>query len=143
MPVGEDKFIIPRLSTLQPIEEQLGRSFPAFINPEYVSDLEGMNIKPVLSANAEMAFKCDVNAPLFKQMCGIDLALGDARVGKMTLRLESPYLVQARKHRKKRINKKWAKRYGFKYMFKVVDLEDVKIENHDGEIDILGRSVTR
>ena len=26
---------------------------------------------------------------------------------------ENPYLVQARTHKKKRINKKWAKRYGY------------------------------
>lgn len=26
---------------------------------------------------------------------------------------ENPYLVQARSHKKKRINKKWAKRYGY------------------------------
>lgn len=26
---------------------------------------------------------------------------------------ESPYLIQARTHKKKRINKKWAKRYGY------------------------------
>lgn len=138
MPVDKDKFVIPRLSTLQPIEEQLGRGLSTFPDLDYVSDWECMNIKPVLSHNAEMSFKCDVNAPLFEQLFGVDLALGGDRVSKATLRFEYPYLVQVRKHRKKRINKKWAKRYGFKYKFKPVEIVDCEIENRDGEINILG-----
>lgn len=139
MPVDKEKLVIPRLSTLQPIEEQLGRGLPTLADSDYSSDLEAMNIKPVLSANAEMTFKCDVNVPLFEQLFGVNLALGGDRVSKATLRFEYPYLVQIRKHRKKRINKKWAKRYGFKYMFKPVEIVDCEIENRDGEIDILGK----
>ena len=30
-------------------------------------------------------------------------------------------LVQARRHKKKRINKKWLKRYGYKYVIKTLD----------------------
>ena len=31
---------------------------------------------------------------------------------------ESPYLIQVRTHKKKRINKKWAKRYGYVTKYK-------------------------
>lgn len=31
---------------------------------------------------------------------------------------ENPYLVQARTHKKKRINKKWAKKYGYVTRYK-------------------------
>ena len=42
--------------------------------------------------------------------------------------------VQCRKHRKKRINKKWAKRYGFRTVTeKLCDVKDIKVhgENDD------------
>lgn len=35
-----------------------------------------------------------------------------------TLLGENPYLIQARIHKKKRINKKWAKRYGYIIKYK-------------------------
>lgn len=35
-----------------------------------------------------------------------------------TLLGEAPYLIQARIHKKKRINKKWAKRYGYTTKYK-------------------------
>lgn len=136
MPVGENRnslfigdfeyTLSDRLDNLEIIDGAL---------PEFLTPIPNL----ALSKDASMSFECDVNAPLFEQLFGVDLALGGDRVSNMTLRFEYPYLVQVRKHRKKRINKKWAKRYGFKYMFKVVDLEDVEIENHDGEIDILGK----
>lgn len=39
--------------------------------------------------------------------------LSDALLG------ENPYFVQRRSHRKKRINKKWAKRYGYITKYKL------------------------
>ena len=106
--------------------------------PKYVTPIVGS-----LCKDAEMSFEGTLNMPLFEQMCGFEQAIRNVRVDNMTLSFESPYLIQARKHRKKRINKKWAKRYGFKYMFKVVEMEDVEIENNNDEIDILGRTERR
>ena len=43
--------------------------------------------------------------------------------------------IQCRKHHKKRTNKKWAKRYGFKTVAeKLCDVKDIKVygENDDG-----------
>lgn len=44
---------------------------------------------------------------------------------------EIPKVVQVRKHKKWRINKKWAKRYGFKTIYEVKKSKvmDVTIEN--------------
>lgn len=44
---------------------------------------------------------------------------------------EIPKTVQARKHKKRRINKKWAKKYGYKtvYETKRAKVMDVTIEN--------------
>lgn len=44
---------------------------------------------------------------------------------------EIPKTVQARTHKKKRINKKWAKRYGYKtvYEIKRAKVMDVTIDN--------------
>lgn len=123
-----DLTLSDRLGNLEIIDEAVLEDGP------YISPIVGS-----LCKDAEMTLKRDINVPLFEQMCGIEPFIRNVRVNNMTLSFESPYLVQARKHRKKRINKKWAKRYGFKYMFKVVQMEDVEIENHDDEIDILGK----
>lgn len=131
MLVGErdfDIYSIPELGTLELAD---------CAAPE-----DGADIHPIVGSlckDAEMTFKCDVNVPLFEKLFGVDLAFGSDIVSNMTLHFEYPYLVQVRKHRKKRINKKWAKRYGFKHKFKPVEIVDCEVENHDGEIDILGK----
>ena len=47
---------------------------------------------------------------------------------------ENPYLIQARTHKRKRINKKWAKRYGYITKYKlfntVVFNNTVFMNNH-------------
>ena len=45
--------------------------------------------------------------------------------------VEVPKLVQARTHKKRRINKKWLKRYGMKviYQKKMAKVADITIEN--------------
>ncbi len=48
-----------------------------------------------------------------QSLIGIDMAKFPDKYS-----IEYVEVVQARKHRKKRINKKWAKRYGYKYIKK-------------------------
>ena len=45
--------------------------------------------------------------------------------------VEVPKLVQARTHKKKRINKKWAKRYGMKLVYekKMAKVADITIDD--------------
>jgi len=46
--------------------------------------------------------------------------------------------IQRRKHKKKRINKKWLKRYGLKPIYKILDGRGRQISKEKGIIDIEG-----
>jgi hypothetical protein len=53
-----------------------------------------------------------------------------------------PVIVQARRHKKKRINKKWLKRYGYKniYMREEIKLDECEVmPNEDGSIEFISR----
>ena len=74
---------------------------------------------------SEMNFQFDnvsVNKEVFNKLC-------DA-LKKPKFNLEYKRMIQRRKHRKKRINKKWAKRYGYKPI--TVKLRNVEIKSVDG-----------
>lgn len=85
-----------------------------------------------LSDKAEISFECEVNAPLFKELVGLssfDNAASYTLTGKM------PKQVPVRYHKKKRINKKWIKRYGYKTVYRNVRITDVHFESDsDGYI---------
>lgn len=61
-----------------------------------------------------MTIDVEINGDLLAMLCGVDLARGHD----FTVEYNAPELVQVRRHKKKRINKKWAKRYGYKYVLK-------------------------
>lgn len=65
------------------------------------------------------------NHDLFNKLCGV-------KNGKFESDFSISYCsyVQTRKHRKKRINKKWLKRYGCKEVIK--ELPGWKVESYDG-----------
>lgn len=51
--------------------------------------------------------------------------------------IQSQALVQCRKHKKKRVNKKWIKKYGYKW--KTVTIRGWHIKNNtDGTIEFMG-----
>ena len=110
-------------------------TFEEFGVPGYVT-----NINAPISASAEASFKCEVNALLFAKMTGVDLA-NDPDAAKFTLMCTSPYSVQRRTHKKKRINKKWAKRYGFVTRFRSATIEDVELAQDDYGYKFVGRSM--
>lgn len=89
--------------------------------------LEAFNsVRPILSANTELEFECEVaNPELLKKLIGGPCP----EVDKMSLIGTMPHHVQIRRHRKKRINKKWNKKYGPLYgvRFKRVEIEDVTL----------------
>ena len=89
--------------------DHIGRAFEidnGDMLPEYVK-----RFTSPMSADAEVSFKCDIDASLFAKLIGIDLANGqDATCASMIF--QKPYQVQRKHHKKKRINKKWLKRYG-------------------------------
>lgn len=102
--------------------------------PEYVK-----SINCPMSIEAEANFECDIDAKMLKKLTGIDLAHGPDITG-YTVLFRQPVQVQVRKHKKKRINKKWAKRYGYKTIFKSVKLEEAYVEPNENGFDILGRN---
>lgn len=74
----------------------------------------------------------DLNVPVFMKLTGIDIARG-ADMTAVTLIGRDPYQVQCRHHKKKRINKKWANKYGYVTKFRNYKLENIEI-HQDGEI---------
>lgn len=78
--------------------------------------------------DAEISFECDINASLFTKLTG-------------SVIFQKPYQVQRRHHKKKRINKKWAKRYGYITKFKTYHMEDVHIEQNEGALSFTGQKI--
>ena len=89
--------------------------------PKYIT-----GIRTPLSIDAEMSFEMDLNVPEFIELTGIDIARGMDMTA-ATLICRDPYQVQRRHHKKKRINKKWAKKYGYVTKFRNYRLENVEI----------------
>ena len=118
--------------------DHIGRAFKIdndSMLPEYVK-----RFSAPMSADAEISFKCDIDTSLFAKLIGIDLANGqDATCASMVF--QKTYQVQRRRHKKKRINKKWAKRYGYVTKFKTYQLEDVHIEQNEGALSFTGQRI--
>lgn len=101
--------------------------------PDYMSNVHIANPEA-----AELTLECDVNVDILKKLTGIDLCSGNGI--SCSMELASPYKVQKRKHKKKRINKKWAKRYGYETRFKTVSARYCTvIPKTDGRFDITGK----
>lgn len=102
--------------------------------PEYIS---GFNIP--MTRSAEFKAECNVNVPMLKKLCGVDISNG-LDMTNVGLILGLPYQEQIRKHKKKRINKKWAKRYGYRTKFRQVIVDEFVCETpNDNEIEVVGR----
>lgn len=109
-------------------------SFDRYKIPAYIT-----NFHNPLSASEEMRWECEIDPRLFAKMSGVDLSRF-SDVTSCTLELCSPYDVQIRRHKKKRINKKWAKRYGYKTMFRSVKMVDCRNIREESGIDDFGWS---
>ena len=118
--------------------DRIGRTFEIENDgmlPEYVK-----RFTSPMSADAEISFECDIDTSLFAKLTGVDLARGrDATCASVIF--QKPYQVQRRRHKKKRINKKWAKRYGYVTKFKTYQLEDVHIEQNEGALSFTGQKI--
>ena len=75
------------------------------------TDLDYRRINPVtLSKSVEFELEATfLNVPLINELAGIY-----SKPKGFDLEWDGFYLEQIRKHKKKRINKKWAKRYGYR-----------------------------
>lgn len=76
--------------------------------PNYVL---GMLLIP--SANADFSIEVDIDGDAYADAFGAQWSKGQI----FTVLLSDPVLKQLRSHRKKRINKKWHKRYGLVIAF--------------------------
>lgn len=81
------------------------------------------------------SFECDVNSDIFKQIPGIDLS--NNRDMSCSMKLLSPYQIQKRKHKKRRINKKWAKKYGYITKYTHIIVENCSIVPRTCGVDII------
>lgn len=80
---------------------------------EYVRDEDRVASRFIHNPTYEMTFNSDkpIDTEEFYRVLGIDIAnMPDA------YDIQFVKFVQARKHKKRRINKKWLKRYGYKQM---------------------------
>ena len=108
----------------------------AFKELEFAMDMDELpkyitGIRAPLSIDSEMSFEMDLNVPYFMELTGIDIARGIDMTA-ATLICHDPYQVQRRHHKKKRINKKWAKKYGYVTKFRNYRLENVEIAAKSG-----------
>lgn len=111
-----------------------GVSFDATNIPHYIT-----SITPKLSASAEFTMEAEIDGDLFAKLCGFPMATGQ----NFTVEYSEPILVQARRHHKKRIDKKWRKRYGYKTIFRKKQLTDcvVKCEGSGDVLSVFGRQL--
>lgn len=110
---------------------------------EFAMDMEELpkcitGIRAPLSIDTEMSFEIDLNVPEFMKLTGIDIARG-ADITTATLICRDPYQVQRKYHKKKRINKKWAKKYGYVTKFRNYKLENVEIHQDGRILDIASK----
>lgn len=88
--------------------------------PDYVK-----SINFPVSASAEFEADVEIDGDTFAKFAGVDLAR-DCDMS-YTLEYSNVRQVQVRRHKKKRINKKWAKRYGFRTVYDKVRFRDVSL----------------
>ena len=110
--------------------------FSALNPPEYIQ-----NCYIPMSTNAEIEFECEINAPLFRQLTGVDTSPYNDMTS-FGVVFKFPYQVQKRRHKKKRINKKWAKRYGYVTKFKTAVMGEAYFDpSCENEMNVYGRDL--
>ena len=109
-------------------------SFDSTDIPDYIT-----SITPKLFASAEFTIEAEINGDALAKLCGLDMVIGKD----FTVEYSEPVLVRVRRHKKKRIDKKWRKRYGFKTIFRKKQLTGCVV-SHDisnNELSITAREL--
>lgn len=103
-----------------------------------ISDLTVLNKEFIVPDTAEFMSECTaINKELLEKLCMPDKTLPMS----MTFEGELIDKVQRRRHKKKRINKKWAKRYGYINVYGMINIKDVSIIPNEEGYDFVGGSV--
>ena len=104
--------------------------------PQYMKSFHLTN-----PADAEVTFEAEIDIPMFHRFTGaidIDILGGQS----FSTEFSEPYQEQRRKHKKKRINKKWAKRYGYVTKFRKWRIKEMTFTGKNNfEFEATGRNV--
>lgn len=101
------------------------------------------SINRPFSADAECSFEVEIDAPMYNRMIGFDASPFPDVTG-FSMIFSSPYQEQRRRHKKKRINKKWAKRYGYVTKFKKYRMDEVYFRNAEkDEYEFITKDIRR
>lgn len=98
-------------------------------------DLTVLNKEFVIPKEQELTFECTaINKDLLEKLCLPNKTLP------MSMTFEGKLIdkVQRRRHKKKRINKKWAKRYGYINVYKKINIKDVSVIPNEEGYDFVG-----
>lgn len=99
--------------------------------PEYVRSLHFP-----LSTEAEFTIEAEIDAPKLYEVLDIPPTM-DAQT--FSVQYQGAVEEQVRRHKKKRINKKWAKRYGYRTVYRTIRLDNVEFyKNWDNTWTIYG-----
>ena len=111
-------------------------AFPENDIPDYVRTINLAN-----PTSAEFELETEIDLPLMHRLRGMDLSdLSDW--SSISVQYSEPYQEQRRKHKKKRINKKWAKRYGYVTKFRKWRINEVSLIPGGGfEFEASGKNI--
>ena len=108
-------------------------TFPDNDIPEYVNSFSLLD-----PASAECSFEAEINANTFNKYFGVDCSGAQS----FSAVFSEPYQEQRRKHKKKRINKKWAKRYGYVTKFRKWRINEITLlDKNDFEFEATSRNI--
>lgn len=92
-------------------------------------------------ASAEATFEAEIDIPMVHRFSGVfDASMLGAQ--SFSAEFSEPYQEQRRKHKKKRINKKWAKRYGYVTKYRKWRIKEMTFTGKNNfEFEATGRNV--
>lgn len=110
-------------------EIQLGTITSGQISAADLYDFEDEDpwVTTISSEPIEFSTEAKIDAGVLKKLVENDFANGTS--AGFTLQYHTSHLEQIRRHKKKRINKKWAKRYGYREVRDIYVFENAHIEN--------------
>lgn len=112
---------------------------PISIEDEMFKHIRSFNLADPKSA--EFTMEAEIDIPMVHRFSGVFDA---SMLGGQSFSAEfgEPYQEQRRKHKKKRINKKWAKRYGYVTKYRKWRIKEVTFTSKNSfEFEATGRNV--
>lgn len=112
---------------------------PVSVEDEMFKHIRSWNLAD--PASAEATFEAEIDIPMvhrFSDVFDASLLGGQS----FSAEFSEPYQEQRRKHKKKRINKKWAKRYGYVTKYRKWRIKEMTFTGKNNfEFEATGRNV--